>query len=134
MKGMGIAGVLIAGLACALPVLADPPPWAPAHGRRAHAQAAQEYTYVYYRNTVPLYYAPQQGLWFWMAGSNWQFGATLPVQYQQYTTGGISIQLGTARPYEQNAYVVQRWGGPRHGHHDGHRRKHHDKHHGHDRD
>lgn len=121
MKTLGTAMVVAAGLVLAVPVFADPPPWAPAHGRRAHEQQAREYHYVYYRNEVPMYYAPQSGLWFWLSGSNWQFGANLPVQYQPYATGGISIQLDTERPYEQNAYVEEHYGPPRHFHgHDGH--------------
>lgn len=105
--------LIAAGLFCTLPALADPPSWAPAHGRRAHEAAAQ-HRYVYYRNEVPMYYAPQRGLWFWLSGGNWQFGARLPAQYQQYATGGISIQLETERPYERNAYVEQHYGAPRH--------------------
>lgn len=128
--------VLIAGLALAAPVLADPPPWAPAYGHRAHERAAHEYRYLYYRNEVPLYYAPQRGLWFWLSGNRWQVGASLPLQYQRYATGGISIQLNTVRPYEQNAYVVTHYGAPQHSHrrhedHDGYR---HEGRHGHGHD
>ena len=38
-----------ASVALPAPVLADPPPWAPAHGRRAHEEQAQAYNYAPYR-------------------------------------------------------------------------------------
>lgn len=116
IKSLKPALLLAIGLGCTLPALADPPPWAPAHGRRAH-EDVREQRYVYYRNEVPMYYAPQRGLWFWLSGNSWQFGARLPAQYQQYASGGISIQLDTDRPYEQNRYVEQHYGRPRHAAH-----------------
>jgi uncharacterized protein YcfJ len=41
MKKLGAAAILVATLATSAPVLADPPPWAPAHGRRAHEREAE---------------------------------------------------------------------------------------------
>ena len=52
-------------LGMSVPALADPPPWAPAHGRRA--KEVHEYRYVYYP-AQQVYYAPEQQLWFWMGG------------------------------------------------------------------
>lgn len=104
--------------------LADPPPWAPAHGYRA-----KEYHYVYYRDySTPIYYSPEQRLWFWFDGGNWQIGASLPAAYQAYVgSGGVSITLDAARPYEREDYVVEHYGPPRgpHGHH-GHGKHHHE--------
>ncbi|MDI3259306.1 MAG: hypothetical protein QJR02_06385 [Sinobacteraceae bacterium] len=114
-----LAGWIFAGGALfAAAAWADPPPWAPAHGYRAK----QEYRYVYYPQ-AQVYYAPDTHVWFWLNGGNWQFGASLPVIYQQYATGGVSITLDTDRPYTEHAYVVEHYGGP--GHH-GHRHHHHD--------
>lgn len=39
MRKLICAALLVAAMAPALPVQADPPPWAPAHGRRAHDAA-----------------------------------------------------------------------------------------------
>ncbi|HSW14354.1 MAG TPA: hypothetical protein VLI06_16020 [Solimonas sp.] len=105
-------------LAAAMPVpaaWADPPGWAPAHGYRA------KHRYVYYP-THEIYYEPASSLWFWLDGGGWRFGASLPVYYQQYTRGGISIELDADRPYHRHDYVVEHYGRrPRvehHYHHD----------------
>jgi len=99
-------------IACvALPsaaALADPPPWAPAHGYRA-----KRYRYVYYpRHEV--YYAPESRLWFWLDGGRWRFGASLPTGIVVAGTPGVSVVLGTELPYEDHAYMVERYGGRRH--------------------
>ena len=100
--------VALACVAGGVPVQADPPPWAPAHGYRA-----KQYTYVYYP-VREIYYAPETRMWFWMGGNGWQFGANLPVEYRPYTrSGGISVVLETGRPYVQHEYVVARYGKPK---------------------
>lgn len=89
----------------AAPVLADPPPWAPAHGWRAKHQ------YVYYPS-AEVYYAPASRMWFWLGGSGWQAGVNLPLALQGYVNvGGVNISLDVDRPYLQNEYVVRRYGG-----------------------
>jgi hypothetical protein len=93
-------------VACVLPTAwADPPPWAPAHGYRA------KHRYVYYPDGE-IYYAPDSRLWFWLSGSGWSFGASLPLEYQPYVrTDGVALELSTDRPYEDHANVIQRYGG-----------------------
>lgn len=101
-----IVRLLVVVALLAVPVAAswaDPPPWAPAHGERA------KHRYVYYPSHQ-IYFEPAQGLWFWLDGGNWQFGASLPVYYRQYTTGGVRIELDTDRPYTQHSYVVEQYG------------------------
>lgn len=97
------------GITLGVPVQADPPPWAPAHGHRA--KQVREYRYVYYP-AQQVYYAPEQQIWFWMNGGDWSFGANLPAQYQAYTTSGVSVVLGSNRPYAAHAYVEKRYGRP----------------------
>jgi hypothetical protein len=87
-------------LAAAWPAFADPPSHAPANGYRAKHQ------YTYYPSHR-IYYEPANQLWFWMNGGSWSFGATLPVGLEQYTSGGISVELDTDRPYTEQAYVEQ---------------------------
>ncbi|HEX5960650.1 MAG TPA: hypothetical protein VFY97_05320 [Rhodanobacteraceae bacterium] len=117
---LAIAG---AGL-IAPPALADPPPWAPAHGWRAKHQ------YVYYPS-AGVYYEPASRMWFWLGGDGWQAGISLPLALHGYVqTGGVDIALDVARPYLRNDYVRQRYGGHQRqwwrdddgGH--GHKRKH----------
>ena len=134
------------GFCASTPALADPPPWAPAHGYRAKQEQARSYRYVYYP-AQQVYYAPEQRLWFWMGGSGWQFGASLPVRYQPANTSGVTLTLASSRPYTEHVYVEENYGKPwreEHGHgngrgHDKHKEKHKDKHkekhgrhHGHD--
>lgn len=128
------AGTL--GIAMSLPAQADPPPWAPAHGHRAKQE--REYRYVYYP-AQQVYYAPEQQVWFWMNGGNWQFGVNLPTQYRAQVTSGVPVVLGSSRPYVQHVYVEENYGRPwreKHGHkHEKHKDKHkekHNKHHGRD--
>lgn len=92
---------LTACLVIPVPVQADPPPWAPAHGYRA-----KQHTYIYYP-VREVYYAPETRIWFWMAGNGWQFGSRLPVEYRPYTrSGGVTVSLQTDRPYLQHEHVV----------------------------
>lgn len=102
-----IPSLLCAACLAAAPVaavLADPPAHAPAHGYRAKQR------YVYYPSRE-VYYAPDSRMWFWLDGGDWQVGVNLPAYYQQYTTGGVSIELGTDRPYTEHSYVVRQYGG-----------------------
>ncbi|GAB3034894.1 MULTISPECIES: hypothetical protein [Oleiagrimonas] len=85
--------------------MADPPPWAPAHGYRA------KHHYVYYPNGE-IYYAPERRMWFWLSGDDWQAGVTLPSALRAYVrVGGVNIDLDATRPYERHTYVVNRYGG-----------------------
>jgi hypothetical protein len=92
------------------PAQADPPPWAPAHGRRA--KEVREYTYVYYP-AQRVYYAPETHTWFWMNGGNWQFGISLPGQIRvDLDAGGVPVTLATSRPYTEHVYVEEQYGRP----------------------
>lgn len=99
------------------PALADPPPWAPAHGYRA-----KQYRYVYYP-AYQVYYAPRTQLWFWLDGGRWRTGVSLPVGLALGGVPGVSVVLDTGRPYERHAYVVERYG--YRDHPDRHRHRHH---------
>lgn len=104
-----VALVAVAGAAfVSVRVQADPPPWAPAHGWRAHHQ------YVYYPS-AEVYYAPATRMWFWLGGNGWQAGISLPAALQGYVQiGGVNISLDVDRPYLRNAEVVRRYGGHEH--------------------
>lgn len=130
-KLKGILGALAIGITAWLPAtaLADPPPWAPAHGYRA-----VQHRYIYYpRHQV--YYEPQRHAWFWLDDGRWRFGASLPSGMMQVAGPGVSVVLGTALPYEEHVYVVERYGFRGDGHHREHRRhRHHRRRHHHDDD
>lgn len=101
----GLAALaLLGGWLTAAPALADPPPWAPAHGYRA-----KQYRYVYYPE-YEVYYAPETRLWFWLDGGRWRFGATLPGYLPLVGVPGVSIILGSERPYYEHRVVIEHYG------------------------
>lgn len=127
-----LSAALILGMGADMPAQADPPPWAPAHGRRAKEApevrtVVREYSYVYYP-AQQVYYAPTQQMWFWLSGGSWQFGVHLPLEYARYSysTGGVPVVLHSDRPFVEHTYVEERYGKPwreehghgRHGHRD----------------
>ncbi len=101
---------LLAGLV-ALPsaASADPPPWAPAHGYRA-----KQHRYIYYPR-YDVYYAPETRLWFWLDGEHWRVSAGLPGDIV-VSGPGVAVVLSTERPYEENTYIVEHYGGSHHEH------------------
>lgn len=104
-----LAPLMLALSATLLPLeaaFAQPPDWAPAHGYRA------KHRYMYYPSHQ-VYYEPASTTWFWLEGSNWRFGSRLPVYYQQYTRGGVWVDLDDDRPYHRHDYVVRHYGRPR---------------------
>lgn len=120
LPDIAAASLLAAWLALPSPVLADPPSWAPAHGYRT-----KQHHYVYYpRHEV--YYAPSSQLWFWLDGGRWRTGADLPGRIVVAGLPAMSIFLGTERPYEMNAYVVERYGKGHRNRHENRRHRHHD--------
>ena len=106
---LATAALLAAWIALPPAALADTPPWAPAHGHRA-----KQYRYVYYPQHE-VYYAPATQLWFWFDAGRWRVGTALPSGIVVARFDGVSVVLGTERPYELNTYVVERYGG-RHKH------------------
>lgn len=110
-RGLATALLLIACGVLPATAQADPPPWAPAHGYRA-----KEYRYVYYPQHE-VYYAPATYSWFWLDGGRWRVGTSLPSGIVVAGIPGVSVILGTERPYEMNTYVVKRYGGKRHERH-----------------
>ena len=46
----------------------------------------------------------------WREGDAWRSGVELPPAYRGYiTTGGVTIDLDTERPYERNDWVVEHY-------------------------
>lgn len=96
-----------------VPALADPPPWAPAHGQRA-----KQYRYVYYPD-YQVYYAPETRMWFWLGGGQWRAGVSLPTGIAVGGVPSVSLVLDTGVPYERHDYVIQQYGRGRGGDRDG---------------
>jgi hypothetical protein len=80
-----------------------PPPHAPAHGYRAKHQ----YRYYPYQN---VYYEQARGMYFYMSGNGWSFGASLPSSLTVASLGTyVSIGLDTDHPYEFNDDHVKKY-------------------------
>jgi hypothetical protein len=77
----------------------------------AGSNAAQgRYHYLYYGDH-DVYYAPQTRTYFWLSDGRWQSGATVPADIEPFVrSGGVEIELDTARPYERNNYVIAHYG------------------------
>lgn len=72
-----------------------PPPWAPAHGRRA--QEAQ-YRYYYYPAS-DVYLNVATGSYFYLNGGSWQVAMALPSTVILDSSNYVSLELETDRPY-----------------------------------
>jgi len=100
-----MAGIFaIGGLAEISIARADPPPWAPAHGYRA--KKAKRYYYYYYP-AQQVYYSPVKQGYYYMSGSNWVFGPTVPAAIQ--LGNKVRVELGSPIPYSQHPYVIQQY-------------------------
>ena len=71
-----------------------PPPWAPAHGRRAK----EAYRYYYYPSSG-VYVNVSTGSYFYMNGGSWQVAMTLPSTVVLDQGNYVSLELETDRPY-----------------------------------
>jgi len=74
-----------------------PPPWAPAHGRRARM-----YSYRYYPSSY-VYFEASRGLYFYFSAGRWQSGISLPSGIHIDVGDFVSIDLESERPYDHFA-------------------------------
>lgn len=99
-------------------VLADPPPWAPAHGYREkhhkhhkhdhHEKIVVKHVYQYYP-AQQVYLNPQTNQYFWLQAGNWTVGYKLPSSIQIGTTAPVTLDLETDRPYTQHSWIKQKY-------------------------
>ena len=102
-----MGGIFTLGLMTEIPVAkADPPPWAPAHGWRA--KHTKRYYYYYYPSQQ-VYYSPVKNGYYYLNGSNWVYGPSVPASIQ--LGNKVRIELGTPTPYTQHTYVIQQYPG-----------------------
>lgn len=100
MKSLLFVGALL----LAVPALADPPPWAPAHGERhKHHDEGRHGRYKYYYYPAQkVYYAPERGTYFWLGSGGWQFGTSLPSGIRIDAGQRQMIEMDSERPYERH--------------------------------
>ena len=70
-------------------------------------------TYVFYGDK-DIYYSPERKVYFYREsnGGDWKSAEVLPTEYQAFVkdNNGITIELATEKPYEQNEYVIKTYG------------------------
>ena len=77
-----------------------PPPWAPAHGRRAKDVYYYYPAYEVYRNA-------STGAWIYLSGDGWQVGAALPTHFSINSESSfVSLEMSTDRPYLYHESVL----------------------------
>ncbi len=97
--------------------VADPPPWAPAHGYRdkqegdwdehhEHHKHYKNYHYVYYP-AHQIYYSQDRGGYYYLNNGAWVFGVQPPIGIQLGKS--VSIQLGGPVPYVYHPTVIQQY-------------------------
>jgi hypothetical protein len=79
-----------------------PPPWAPAHGKRA------KYNYQYYPSTQ-IYYDSGRSIYFYFNNGEWQASTRLPGQIQLGSGNKITLAMNTDKPYQYHSQVIKRY-------------------------
>lgn len=79
--------------------LAGPPPWAPGHFFRRNR------AYYYYPG-CDVYYRPADRTWFYLEGSEWRFGVSLPSRITVDFGHSVALTMETDRPYLHHQQVV----------------------------
>lgn len=81
-------------------VAKGPPPWAPAHGRRA------KYDYRYYPQ-ASVYRDEVRGLWFYYEDGKWTAGANLPVGIRVELGDYVTVSMDIDTPYLHHEAVAE---------------------------
>ena len=79
-----------------------PPPWAPAHGRRA------KHHYRYYPSSS-VYFDTGRGLYFYYERGAWQVSVSLPTTIHITVGDYVTLEMDTDRPYTYHSDVVRRY-------------------------
>ena len=65
--------------------------------------------YIYYGDH-DIYFAPTTKTYYWQENNEWRSGTELPPASRTYvTSGGVTIELDTEKPYERNEWVVEHY-------------------------
>jgi hypothetical protein len=79
-----------------------PPAHAPAHGYRA------KYQYRYYPDRS-VYYDTSRKIYFYLQGSNWEFGASLPASFRAGLGDFVNLEMDTGKPYLYHGQHVKKY-------------------------
>jgi len=85
-----------------IPKEPGPPPWAPAHGRRA------KYRYHYYPESY-VYFDIERRIYFYFYGDKWLASVSLPSGIYIDVNSYIVLEMDVAEPYHFHTEVVKRY-------------------------
>jgi hypothetical protein len=80
----------------------SPPPWAPAHGKRA------QYHYRYYPS-VSVYYDAHRSVYFYWDTGSWKLSVELPAHVRINVNDYVTLEMDTAEPYIYHDQVVREY-------------------------
>jgi len=95
----------IAGIVELPQAMADPPPWAPAHGYRAKKHRVKRAYRYYYYPAQQVYYSPVKRVYYYQNAGTWTYAPALPPTIN--LGNKVSISLGTPTPYTVHPTVIQ---------------------------
>ena len=105
---MNVFRTLLKAAALALVVSLAVPPAAQADDTKV-VVTKTKHKYVYYGDH-DIYFAPTTKTYYWQEGNEWRSGTELPPASRTYvTSGGVTIELDTEKPYERNEWVVEHY-------------------------
>ncbi len=79
-----------------------PPPWAPAHGRRA------KHVYRYYPSSQ-IYFDTGKGVYFFLKNGSWTMSASLPGGIRISVNDFVTLEMDHDRPYTYHADVQKKY-------------------------
>jgi hypothetical protein len=77
-----------------------PPPWAPAHGRRA------KYHYYYYPDAY-IYFDTGRRIYFYYQDNQWQVSESLPAGVRITVGDYVTLEMDTDKPYQFHSDVIK---------------------------
>jgi len=77
-----------------------PPPWAPAHGRRA------KYQYYYYPDAY-VYFDTGRNLYFYFQNNQWQVSVSLPSGIRISVGEYVTLGMDSDKPYQYHSDVIK---------------------------
>jgi hypothetical protein len=113
MRRLTLSGGLLLPVICGVVVwllggcVYGPPPPPPPPGPPV---AVYGYDYYYYPDDE-VYFYPDAGIYFWFGGGGWHQGRRLPHGMVLHGESRVTVNLHTARPYEQHETVRARYPG-----------------------
>ncbi len=79
-----------------------PPPWAPAHGRRA------KYRYRYYRS-AKIYYDSGRAIYFFYRDGRWRMSVSLPIGVMINVNDYTTLEMDHDKPYKYHSEVKKKY-------------------------